>query len=220
MHFDVVDDTIAIEPELVVVAGFTGRDQAAVAAHIAELRAEGVRPPDTTPTYYLLPAAAARQTGAITVAGDRTSGEAELALIVDGDRRYVTLASDHTDRHAETIDIDLSKRTCPKVVARLAWPLEKIGDLDGLRLRSWIPGPDGEAVLYQDGLAGSLIPAIELADGLRFDRPVERYLMLCGTVPVIGAIRHGDRFTASLDDPASGEVIELAYDIEMLPSLA
>ena len=47
-------DRIAFEAEVLIMAGWTGRDQAAVQQHIEELGALGVPPPSRTPLYYRL----------------------------------------------------------------------------------------------------------------------------------------------------------------------
>lgn len=219
MDFVVDDASLSIYPEMVVVAGFTGRDASSVVAHMRELEREGISCPATVPNFYELPPEAATQQPSISVLGTESSGEAELALVVDGERRYLTLASDHTDRAVEKIDIGLSKRVCPKVFAREMWPIASVeGHLDQLELRSWIT-EDGDETLYQHGLAAALLPPLELLDRLTFEQPLSQLMMLCGTVDTIGRIRHSERFKASITDPVRGSSITLSYDIAVVPPL-
>jgi hypothetical protein len=202
--------------DAVVVAGYTGRDQAAVDHHIAELAAAGVPPPAAVPAYWQFPPWIASQAGDVVVAGARTSGEVELCLVVDGDDVWVTVGSDHTDRAVEAVDIGLSKHVCPKVVGRRAWPLGAVADrLDALELRSWVPSPSddggaGHEVPYQDGTVGELVDPRSLLDGLPFTRP-RRFALLTGTVATIGGLRPAPRFRAELRDPATGDALDLAY---------
>jgi hypothetical protein len=212
-----------IEPDAVIIAGYTGRDRAKVQHHIDELAAIGVPPPASFPAYWLQPPWLATSSSTVVVTGATTSGEAEVALVGDGDDLYVTLASDHTDRAAEAIDIELSKAICPVPVAAEAWPIADVdGHWDDLVLRSWIVELDGggseDEVLYQDDVCSSLVPPLDLLAGLPHARP-HRFVMLTGTVPVRGAIRPARRFRAELHDPHRDRSIHLTYDIESLSQL-
>lgn len=199
----------------VIVAGYTGRDQEAVREHIEELAAIGVPRPESVPAYWVLPPWLATTADDVVVSGDQTSGEAELALLVDGDDVRVTLASDHTDRAAEAVDIGLSKGVCPKPVAPDSWPLADVdGRWDELVLRSWIT-VDGDEVPYQDGSCGALVPPPELLAGAPAVA-VDRFLLLTGTVPVIGGIRPAAAFRAELHDPGRDRTIHLSYAISPL----
>jgi hypothetical protein len=199
----------------VVVAGYTGRDRAQVQHHIDELAVLGVPPPVTFPTYWVLPPWLATADPTVVVAGDRTSGEAELCLVVDGADLFVTLASDHTDRAVEAIDVELSKAICPVPIAEQAWPADDVdGHWDDLVLRSWIV-EDGREVAYQDATCAALVPALDLLAGLP-QRPFGSFALLTGTVPVLGGIRPSTRFRAELHDPVRQRSIELAYDVAPL----
>jgi hypothetical protein len=209
------------EPEAVIIAGYTGRDRDKVQHHIDELAAIGIPPPPSVPAYWLQPPWLAVQTDGIVVVGERTSGEAEVALVADGDELFVTLASDHTDRAAEATDVELSKAICPVPVAAEAWPVADVdGHWDDLVLRSWIADRDDSAdVPYQDASCASLIPPLELLAGYPQRRP-DRFVMLTGTVAVIGDIRPSRRFRAELHDPVGGRSIHLEYGITSLAARA
>lgn len=220
IDLSVGDATVTCEPETVVVAGYTGRDRTQVEHHIEELAALGVPRPASFPAYWMLPPWLVTTAGEVVVAGDRTSGEAELCLVATGGQMFVTLASDHTDRAAEAIDIELSKAICPVPVATDAWPLAEVdGHWDDLVLRSWIveEGSDDE-VPYQDASCASLVPPLDLLAGFPYARPAS-FVMLTGTVPVVGAIRPARRFRAELHDPVRGRSIDLTYSVNALAAL-
>lgn len=219
MRFTVGGVTVEIEPDAVVVAGFTGRDEQETRAHLDELAEAGVTVPTVVPTFYSVPPSLLVQRDVITVIHGSTSGEAEIALVVDGPRTYVTLASDHTDRVVETSDIGLSKAVCEKIMATEAWPLEDVLERwDLLELRSWRT-EGGERTLYQDGLAASLLPPRELLAMIPFAWRPERFVFLTGTLPAIGGIRSGEHFSAELRDPLSGRSISLEYCVRVLDLL-
>jgi hypothetical protein len=215
MNFSIGGQQRHIELDAVVIAGYTGRDRDAVMHHIEELAAIGVPPPASVPAYWLLPPWLATNSGATVTTGAGTSGEAELCLLVDGDDVFVSLASDHTDREAEAIDIGMSKAICQKPVANEAWPIADIEDRwDDLVLRSWIVD-DGVEVLYQEGSCATLVPPPQLLAGIPFERPT-RFMMLTGTVPVRGPIRPSAEFRAELHDPKRRRSIELRYTVRAL----
>ncbi|MEO5841708.1 MAG: DUF2848 family protein [Acidimicrobiales bacterium] len=204
-----------IDLEMVIVAGYTARDRAAVMHHIDELAAIGIPPPPTVPMYWKFPPWLAMNADRMVVVGAETSGEAEVLLIADGDELFVSLASDHTDRAAEAIDIGMSKGICPKMCAREAWPVASIdGRWSELELRSYIGTDEGE-VLYQKGPCSSLVSPPELLANLPFERP-RRFAMLTGTVPVEGGVRPASQFRGELHDAATGRSIILSYRIDAL----
>lgn len=91
MEFQVAGTRLVVDAEALIVAGFTGRDHAAVKRHLEELAREGVAPPHEIPCFYVLPPAAATQEERVVVLHEETSGEAEVALVTAGGNVYVTL---------------------------------------------------------------------------------------------------------------------------------
>ena len=64
-------DRIAFEAEVLIMAGWTGRDATAVEHHVAELAALGVAPPSAVPLFYRMdPALLAGPVEAIEVLGE------------------------------------------------------------------------------------------------------------------------------------------------------
>ena len=184
-----------------VIAGWTGRDVAALEHHIEELKAIGVQPPSKVPLYYRVAASLLTQAEAIQVVGDDTSGEAEPVLVGTADRLWVTVGADHTDRKLETYGVAQSKQVCPKVIGRSAWRFEDVEPhWDQLILRSFIEQA-GKKVPYQEGLLAKIAhaarshrrlaprrqaPAGRRGDVLRHPAGDRRH-------PVLVALRHGDR---------------------------
>jgi hypothetical protein len=216
MQFSIDGKVRRFDLEMVVVAGYTARDRASVMHHIDELAAIGIPPPPMVPMYWKFPPWLLMSDERMVVVGAETSGEAEVLLIADGDELFVSLASDHTDRAAEAIDIGMSKGICPKMCASEAWPAASIGERWGeLELRSFIADRDDGDVLYQQGKCSSLVSPPELLANLPFARP-RCFAMLTGTVPVEGGVRPASRFRAELHDPATGRSIAFAYRIDAL----
>ena len=121
-----------------VVAGWTGRDEAAIAAHVKEMKEWGVAGPTQTPMFYRVAASLLTTADEIEVIGRESSGEAEFVLFnVDGEI-LVGTGSDHTDRKAESMGITLAKQMCAKVVAGEAWAWRDVEPhWDELTIRSW-----------------------------------------------------------------------------------
>jgi hypothetical protein len=205
---------VSLEPEALIVAGYTGRDREEVLAHIRELAEHGIDPPEAVPTFYSLSPGLLTQGDHLVTAAEETSGEAEVALVVSGDDVYVTVGSDHTDRAAERIDVALSKAMCHKVLAHSAWKLEDVVDhWDRLRLRSWIG--DETSGLYQDGSTEALLSPSDILDAIPWRTRAESFVVLCGTVPAIGGLRGGTDFRAELSDEETGAVLALRYRIDV-----
>lgn len=204
-------------------AGYAGRSQEDVAAHVAELAELGVPAPATTPALYPVSPYLAQQTETVWAQHGKTSGEAEWALVVDdtGDL-LLTAACDHTDRELETYGVAWSKNAAPDVLAAGAWRLEDVaGRLDALTLRAWVGGDagDGEEALIQDGTAAELLTPHYWADVLRERGELEPgTVLISGTIPMLPGV---DQFAGSwrvqLADPATGDQISLAYRVQPLP---
>ena len=101
---------IEVPVSVIVIAGWSGRDRAAVQEHIDELAEIGVAPPSQTPLYYRVGASLATQAGRIQVLGEGSSGEAEAVLVGSAEHgMLVAVGSDHTDRDFEAQSVAVSK---------------------------------------------------------------------------------------------------------------
>ena len=196
--------------EQLVIAGWTGRDAAALKKHIKELEEIGVKPPRTTPIFYRVSADLFCHSEEIQVSGPDTSGEVEFVLLSTPEGLRVCVGSDHTDRKAETIGVSLSKQLCAKVVSRESWRYDEVKPhWEKLMLRSWA---DGE--LYQEGP----VTAMRSPEDLMGRYPLKAgYAMFCGTLAAKGGIRPSTRFTMELEDPVLKRKLEHEYRIKVLP---
>jgi hypothetical protein len=207
---------ISVAPAALIVAGWTGREEAALRHHIEELAAIGVPRPSSVPVFYRNSMLNLSQSPVIEVLGPETSGEVEPVIIALGNRLCLTVGSDHTDRKAETQGIALSKQLCAKPIGQNLWPLEEVADhWDQLRLRSFAT-IDGTRVSYQDGtLAGMRRPDDLIT---RYGSPLAPgTVMFCGTLSAIGGIRPASRFEMEMEDPVLGRTLRHAYAIDVLP---
>ena len=125
-HFKDRTDQVTVTPDTLIVAGWTGRDEAALRHHIEELAEIGVPRPSSVPVFYRNAVNNVMQTGRLEVLGPDTSGEVEPVVVVLDDGMWIGLGSDHTDRKAETMGIALSKQLCGKVMGPALWRFEDI----------------------------------------------------------------------------------------------
>ncbi len=193
-----------------VIAGWTGRDEAALGKHIKELEEIGVKPPKTTPIFYRVAASLFTHAGEIQVSGPDTSGEDEFVLMRTENDLRVAVGSDHTDRKAETIGVSLSKQLCAKPVSTQSWRYDEVKPhWDRLTLRSWT---DGE--LYQEGP----VTAMRSPEDLMERYPLKPgHAMFCGTLAAKGGIRGGERFRMELEDPVLKRKLSHEYRVKVLP---
>lgn len=207
---------ITLQPAALIVAGWTGRDEAALRHHIEELAAIGVPRPSSVPVFYRNSFLNLTQALVLEVLGGDTSGEAEPVIVAHGDQLFLAVGSDHTDRKAETQGIALSKQLCAKPLGRDLWALEDIaGHWDQLKLRSFAT-IGGERVTYQDGTLSGMRPPADLI--ARYGSALKpNTVMFCGTLAAIGGIRPSSRFEMELEDPVLGRTLKHAYDISVLP---
>src|SRR4051812_1227479 len=186
-------DEITMAAGTLIVAGWTGRDEAALRHHIEELAAIGVPRPSSVPVFYRNAASNIVQTERLEVLGPDTSGEVEPVVVVLEDGLWIGLGSDHTDRKAETMGIALSKQLCGKVMGSSLWRLDEISrhwDQIVIRAHAVI---DGARTLYQEGpLAAMRHPDDLIA---RYGRALAAdTVMFCGTLGAKGSIRPATRF--------------------------
>lgn len=213
LRFDTPDGAVEVAATACVVAGWTGRDRAAIDHHIEELAEIGVPGPSTVPLYYRVAVEQLTQDTRVQVLGGDSSGEVEPVLVATEAGLLLTVGSDHTDRKVETYSIAVSKQMCPKVLGTAAWPVSLDDDLDALVLQS-VATIGGEEVVYQSGTFALIRPLRDLVAGYGGLAPGT--VMLCGTVPVTGGIRPADRFALSISDPDGDRTLSHAYDIETL----
>jgi hypothetical protein len=209
------DDRTPVAITTAVIAGWAGRDRAAVEEHIVELEALGVPRPSSVPVFYRV--SASRLTTAPQIETTAaSSGEVEAILLRHAGRTWVGVGSDHTDREVESYGVAVSKQLCDKPLADRFWPYADVADhWDQLVIRAWID----DDTLYQEGPLASLVSAEDLT-AKATPQLTDGTLMYCGTVPAIGGIRPATTFTYELADPVLDRTIRASYANVDLPIIA
>jgi hypothetical protein len=201
------------------LAGWAGRNRAAVEAHIRELEALGMPRPSRTPIFYRAAASLVTSARFIQVVGTETSGEVEFVIVPRADGLWIGLGSDHTDRALETTSVALAKQMCAKVVAPTLWRYDDLAaHWDSIELRSWAHR-GGTRELYQTGTLASILSADDLL--LRYANDGEPLgiggALFSGTIATVHQIGPADEFEMELNDPVLGRRISHRYRIETLP---
>lgn len=209
-----------------VIAGWTGRDAAAIEHHIHELELLGVPAPSTVPLYYRGSAILLTQSESIEVIGPDSSGEAEPVIFFANNEWWLTVGSDHTDRRVETYSVAVSKQMCPKPIAKAAWRWsDVVGYQDEIELHSRIL-ENGEWIPYQKGSFASIRPLNTLRDGFfPTTTPAAGSFISCGTLGAIKnakgeGIRPAPCMELEIRDPRRKRSIIHRYSTIVLPVVA
>lgn len=215
-------EEIGLSWDSCVAAGYTGRNQESVRAHVEELRKIGVPAPETVPAMYWVDPERVSKAGTLSVVGGKTSGEIEFFLASDkfGDL-YFTVASDHTDRELETVSVAKAKQACSKIVAPVFWRFADVREhWDQISLKAEISKNGKDFFTYQEGTLGQIMQPERLMELARSDCPlVEAPLSLfSGTLPVQGeGLVYGCGYRLSMLDPVLGRAIRKDYVVRVLP---
>ena len=208
--------------EQAVVAGWTGRDAAAVEKHIKELEALGVKRPATTPIFYRVSAARLTTAEMIEATGEASGGEVEFVLLAHGGRLWVGTGSDHTDREVEKYGVTVSKQMCDKPIAPVFWAYDEVvPHWDRLILRSHVV-EGGKRAVYQEGAVSAMMhpqALLERHSASKDTRLSDGTLMFGGTLAAHGGVRPTTEFAFELEDPVLGRKIAHAYRVRTLPIL-
>ena len=216
MRFQVAEtnQTVSFLPRTLVIAGFTGRNKSAVDEHIRELVNEGIPTPESVPAFYLLAPDHLTRATHIEVPTPETSGEVEPVLLCLPEGWYVAVGSDHTARDLERVDIEASKKSCPKPSSTEVWPYEEVRrQWEQIVARSWA-NVDGEEVLYQEASLGELLPVLEIVQTLEQKTPEKAHgaAIFLGTVPLLtDGFVFSDRYRVELHDPTNARRLSCAY---------
>ncbi|WP_369250443.1 DUF2848 domain-containing protein [Streptomyces sp. R41] len=221
LTFELPDgSTRDVDVRQVLNAGYAGRSQDDVAAHVAELAELGVPAPSVTPALYPVSPYLAQQTDRVAAQHGRTSGEAEWALVVAADGELLlTAACDHTDRDLEVHGVAWSKNAGPDVLARRAWRLDDVAArVDDLTLRAWVTHGGTETEIQRGTLAELLTPGY-WADVLRSRGDLTPgTVLISGTIPMTENVdQFAEAWRVELGDPVTGDTIGLAYDVVPMP---
>jgi len=223
LEFLVDERPITADIRDLIIAGWTGRDAAAVEHHIAELQAIGVARPRTVPCFYRCGANLLTTAEHLDVTGPDSSGEVEFVLLSLPQGLFVGVGSDHTDRKVEAYGVTVSKQMCPKPVGPSLWRFEDVKPhWDSLILRSFATrrtAGNAERELYQQGPVTKMLAPNDLTS---------RYLkstatlpigiaMYCGTLPVLTTIGGAEKFEIELEDPIRNRRLTHSYEARILP---
>jgi hypothetical protein len=206
---------VPVEIGRVLLAGYTGRDRARVTAHVRELAALGVAPPERVPAVYVVEPERLTTAGEVVVQGSRTSGEAEFYLVPTPQGLLVGAGSDHTDRAHEAVDVGQAKALCPKPISREVWRYEDAQrHWDEIELRSWVSDAGGRRV-YQEGRLDALLSVDDLFAELAAagHALLRQRIVFGGTLPTAGGLVYGHRFEVELYDPVLDRRLGCAYDV-------
>lgn len=210
------DDQVHVVDPRVVIAGYTGRDGAAVQAHIDELAHIGVAPPPRVPMFYELDSGIVTADGSIDVAGHRTSGEVEPVVVFSNGRVYLGVGSDHTDRELETRSIADSKAAAPKPIGPNVVPLDLVhGRWDEITVACRLDGKP-----YQEGRLSAMLTPDELLGKLTESGAaiIGDAVLFCGTLPLLTSeFVYGSRYDLEMRLPDGG-VLMHSYVVTMKPT--
>jgi len=220
LELDVSGELVRVDVARAINAGYSGREEEAVRAHIDELIADGVPAPERVPdTYAVAPNSLRVAPDSVQVVGDDTSGEAEFGLVLAGDETYVVVASDHTDRALERESVQKAKQIAPNVVSGAAWRFAELRPhWDELQLRAWVT-VDGERRRYQEDTLAALLAPRDVLDEVRsrYGTASGGEVVLSGTVGTLeGDVQPGSRFEVELVDPVRERSLSVGYDVDVL----
>jgi hypothetical protein len=201
-----------------ILAGWTGRDRAAVEKHVEEMAVVGVPRPASVPVFYRCSASRLNTAGEIQVVGEDSSGEVEFVLIQTEGNLWVGTGSDQTDRKVESYGITVSKQMCDKPMSAELWSYADLAPhWDELILRAWAV-TDGKKELYQQSAVSAMMtPTALIRAYTGGDSLPEGTAMFSGTLPAIGGLRPSQRFEFELEDPVLARTLLHGYDIRTLP---
>jgi hypothetical protein len=219
-HLNKDQEIINLQMDSCVAAGYTGRNQDMVQAHIEELKKLGVATPYAIPALYWICPTRLTSSKELQVVGSQTSPEVEFFLAEDENGAlYITVASDHTDRELEAVSVGKAKQVCDKVLGDHFWKVDDIANhWDEIQIRSEVL-KDEKWIPYQSGTLSQILHYNDLLDVIRRDSPAGKHpSLLSGTIPVIG----GDAiFTSAckitMTDSILHRVITKQYQITVLP---
>jgi Protein of unknown function (DUF2848) len=220
LHLNLGSQQQALQIERCIIAGWTGRDPAAVAKHIEELKALGVREPASTPIFYRVAAARLTTETHIEVSGADSGGEVEFIVMRQAGKLWIGVGSDHTDRVVEAYSVTVSKQMCDKPVASQFWAYADVAEhWDELVLRSFVV-EDGQRRVYQEGSVTAMLhPEALISRYTSGSGLSDSTLMFCGTLPVNGGVRPTAQFAFEIEDPVLGRKITHEYWVLTLPVL-
>lgn len=212
------DEDITIEYDELLVIGYAGRNMKKTMEHIKELEERlGVAPPKKIPTIFECSHELLTQADTVKFVGDRTCGEVEYIIVLDNDKIYIGIGSDHTDRELEGNSVPKAKQICPKPIGKELWAYEEIKNhWDEIKLVSY-QQTDGKEVFYQDGSLADILPVERILTELK-ERigDINNSIIFSGTVPLLEGFVYGDNFKCMMIDNVLNRTLSLNYNVEII----
>lgn len=212
------EEKVTVDFEQLLVIGFAGRNIEKTMEHIKELEEElGVPAPKQIPTIFECSLELLTKAENIKFIGEKTSGEVEYIIVKFGEKIYIGLGSDHTDRELESVSIPKAKQVSPKPIAGELWDYDEIKDhWDQIRLVSY-QTINGEEVKYQDGTLADILPVEKILSVLS-ERigDIDNSIIYSGTVPVLDGFKYGDNFRSLMIDETLNRSIEFNYNVNVI----
>lgn len=210
---------LSFSPTRLINAGYTGRNQEAVRAHVEELKQMGISAPARTPCFFPKAPERIQQGGKICALDRQCSAEVEFVLLAAEDGWYVTVGCDVFDYKVEGLQADKSKYLYPNVLAEEAWRYEDVKDhWDRLILRSWLG--KNRAQRYQEGALAEMMRPEDMVQELT---PFLEGGFVSGTVLsggtlscLIEGMPYTDCFSFELEDPVLGRILSGVLEMETL----
>ncbi len=211
--FELPDKTrVVAHIRRLICAGYTGRDQADVEAHIKELAAIGIGAPPHIPMLFPIMPALLSQSHRTYVLGENTAPEVEFVLFRRNGADYVTVGSDQTDSVMEAQAAAMAKNMCVKSVATAAWPLIEAKDhWDELELELTC-----NAQTMQKGKVGQLMTpeALQAFVAMHDGPDHEGRMVFSGTLETHGRYPKGEiTMEVTLTDPVLGRQLRHVYTV-------
>ncbi len=210
---------VTLQVDEIYNVGYAGRDQEVVRRHVEELAEMGVAVPKHVPTIYPVTSVSLTTAEEVEVIHGKTSGEIEFVLFLAGDKRYLSVGSDHSDRALEAFSVPMAKQICPNLTADAVWDMEEVaGHFDQLVMRSYVT-KDGVRTLYQEGRVDELLSPEQLIDAVErhLGRPCRNAVIYSGTLPTKDGMICGERFEYEMEDPVLNRKMASSYRLKRLP---
>lgn len=198
--------------------GYAGRNIEKTMEHIKELEEKlGVPAPKLIPTIFQMSNMLLTKDKDIDFVGNDTCGEVEYIIITQGEKIYIGLGSDHTDRKLEAQSVPKAKQVAPKPIAVDVWNYEEIKDhWDDIKLVSY-QLIDGKEVVYQEGSLADILPVESILEEMhKRIGPVKNSIIFSGTVPVKDGFKFGSNFRCEMNDNVLGRSLKFGYNVNVI----
>lgn len=214
---DGTNETKQVSPTRVYNLGSATVDPSSALAHQQEVKDVGVQIAFDIPAPRVYPLAVTSVTTDTEIAAHhaRTSGEAEIVLLINHGVTYLGIGSDHTDRDLEKHSIIWAKQYSPSVLGTTFWLWDEVEPhWSSLILESTVEGAP-----YQSSPASVFLRPPEILTKLaeRVKSLPETFLVFCGTYTTLtNTIAFGSEWAVSLRDEECGRRLDLAYTVTEL----